>query len=794
MKSTSKTFHTKQVDHIVTKDPIAYKKVDPTQFPGYQVNEIPIQQQQYGYVKDDLLNEFKKQTSSTTIVNVGIGQGKTTAIYEYIKYISDNEDYIIVLASPFITLVEKDYRSLTVDHHINPDTILLYSDLESEKEEALKDLPAINYGYYFNNQSLFRKEILPKKRIHVITINSLLGNPGESAFVQSTLKHDYLSALHQYCKSSTKKIVFILDEIHESVHNFANPFIYNIMRWKGVTHQAILLTATYTEPVNIVVKHFAYLIKDTIHIIQTDRIKKQLDPANLHLCYTNDNYSSNNIDELEVIKHIVEESDQVEPTPRQVQILSFSRKIARELYNVSDEWFPERRVQLSTSSSREKFDPTCSNIGTNFKTGVNMTARDLYFIVLPCKYTEENLSGEYGIFSDGVPSIVQSIARMRTNGDVYIIIPPVAELINDDYIEQYLPLGTHTSKQPKVQDEANPDDQVELKNIYELIYNRIQTTEKDYIRHTKKSKVKRPDIQYPKLDTFILERGQKFLVSRYLRHGKHVAPYIIWSAFHDQFVNTNLKTIFTHEYNTIELQLTPATIFDELTSFLIKTGLNTKVVAPLTTYNEIIASFKSPIINNKTYQITVVYNKVAMPRYFASTIGQLHAVSMVYYYLTGQKFLLTKEMYLNYHLSIASRSKTSLNPLGKAYLTIAEILDKLDARIKAAPLTHVPKKKISAILINSMTPREITALGKAVNTLNADDPLLSGKFAFFKNVKFNAANIDRVYNHIFLNFLYVGKNEKKMGKNNNVRCYNYLGPKFHAYKKIVIPKTSFVHT
>lgn len=158
MKSTSKTFHTKQVDHIVTKDPIAYKKVDPTQFPGYQVNEIPIQQQQYGYVKDDLLNEFKKQTSSTTIVNVGIGQGKTTAIYEYIKYISDNEDYIIVLASPFITLVEKDYRSLTVDHHINPDTILLYSDLESEKEEALKDLPAINYGYYFNNQSLFRRK------------------------------------------------------------------------------------------------------------------------------------------------------------------------------------------------------------------------------------------------------------------------------------------------------------------------------------------------------------------------------------------------------------------------------------------------------------------------------------------------------------------------------------------------------------------------------------------------------------------------------------------------------------
>lgn len=796
MKSTSKTFNKVQVDHIVHHDSIEYKKVDPNRFSGYTVNQIQVQQDNNGYVNSDLLNEFSTKDTCTTIVNVGIGQGKTTAVYEYIKQLTLNDDLIVVLASPFVTLVEKDLKTLTEEHKIDPKNILVYLDLETEKKDALNDMVNVNYAYAFDDQNLWLNEILPNKKIHIITINSLLGNPGDSAFIQSTEKHDYLAALFKYCKASTKRIVFILDEIHESVHNFANPFIYNIIRWKDLTHKAILLTATYTESVNIIVKHFAYLTDDIINIIESDRIKKSNQPANLHLCYTNKTYSTHEIDELEIIKYVIEQSDLIETTPRQVQILSFSKRIARAIYDVSDEWIPNRDVKLSIGSSSEKFDPNSSNIGTTFKTGVNITTKDLFFIVLPCKYTTINFKGEYGIFSDGVPSIIQSIARMRTDGDIYVIIPPVPALIKDEYLEEYLPLQTHQLSQPKIMSEIVKDDYTEFEKIYKLIYQRIELTEKVYNINTLTPPitVTRPNIQYPKLDTFILERGQQFLVDRFFRHGKFISPYIIRSAFHDQFVNTNLLNVYTHSYDTIELKLTLSSLFEELDNFLEKTAVDINSKKPLEIYTEIQKTIKHPIINSKLYDIDLSYNGEPYPAYPSITIGQLHIASYVYYQITGRKMIFTtKKSYLNFHISIAKRNKRKLNTLGKAYSTISSIVDNIDMRITKSKLKHVPKIKINSILPKIITPAELKKLKIAVDEINTNDPLISTKFAFFKGVDISMSNIERVYNHLLLNFFIIGTQEVKIGPNQKIKGYLYLGVFNKAFDTIIPPKSSFLY-
>lgn len=801
MKSTSKTFTKVQVDHIVQHDPIEYKKVDPNQFTGYSVNQIPVQQDKNGYVNTDLLKEFKKVDKCTTIVNVGIGQGKTTAIYEYIKYLSQNKDYVVVLASPFITLVEKDYRELTETHKIAEDQILLYSDLETERVDALVGLPVINYGYLMSNQSLFKGAVLPKKRIHVITINSLLGNPGESAFVQSTLKHDYLSALLDYCKSSTKKLVFILDEIHESVHNFANPFIYNIMRWKDVTHKAILLTATYTAPVDIIVKHFAYLTNDTIKILESDRLKKKSNPANLHLCYTNKNYSSIDISELEFIKYIIAESDSVESNHRKVQILSFSRRIARAIFDLNSEWLPNRDVNLSTSSSSEKFDPLCSNIGTTFKTGVNIETRDLVFIILPCKYTDDLLRGEYGIFSDGVPSIVQSIARMRTDGDIYVIIPPVTELIKADYLEEYTPLDTHKSNNPIIKLETKPDDTKELEDIYNLIYKRIQNTESIYKTDIKKKKKNRkllklqkqnrPKIQYPKLDTFILERGQQFLVSRFLLHGKFVSPFIIYSAFHDQLVNANLKYIYTYELNTIDVSLNSATLIDDLYKFIISTDTDLTQKDPIALFNDLRSTFTKPQVNSIHYNINVEYDGNALKGYASLTIGLLHIMSLMHFLLNKEKAVFNKSTYLNYHISIATRTKRKLNSVGTAYKNLGSILKIIDSRIKSAKLLHLPRVKISSFYTGHfIKANEMKDLENAIQEICKNDPAIKMRFTLFKDVSFSLTNIDTVYNHIQVNFLTI--NEKKSVLNNNIRTHRYVGLRYTSLKYLKVPRYSHI--
>jgi len=353
-----------------------------------------------------------------------------------------------------------------------------------------------------------------------------LANPGDNAFMQSSKKRAYLARLRKYCEKHNKKVYFIFDELHESVKNFKSELAYNWRLWKDLTHKVLVSTATYTEAAKIVVQHIAYNTSDKIHIIEAPRVKKAIQ-GNLKLYFCKDTYSSNNLTELDFIQYIAEENEKSK-TYNNLQILSYSKKLSTALYN-KDFWGDlnyslNLTVSDTNTATKREFDRNQTNIGTTFKTGVNIRDNDLLIIILPLIFSSGiKQIGEEGIFQDGLPSILQSVARLRGAGDIIVFIPPVKHLLGESYdvlidkpyIQLFEPINTET---------YNPINE-EFK-LLENFYNNYTAPIKEEIEKDKNDKG-RPSIQFPELDNFILNRGQDFLVYSKLSSGKYAYPLLL---------------------------------------------------------------------------------------------------------------------------------------------------------------------------------------------------------------------------------------------------------------------------
>ncbi len=92
-----------------------------------------------------------------------------------------------------------------------------------------------------------------------------------------------------------------------------------------------------------------------------------------------------------------------------------------------------------TKKNNAEFDQYKNNIGTNFTTGVDISnPGDLLIIIYPCKYSDELIKGEEGIFYDGLPTILQSVARLRTKGRILFTIPPMKAMIKSEMGDKLL--------------------------------------------------------------------------------------------------------------------------------------------------------------------------------------------------------------------------------------------------------------------------------------------------------------------------------------------------------------------
>mgnify|MGYP000741724100 CR=1 FL=1 len=282
--------------------PIEFKQINPEDFPQFEVSEKSIiSPNSQGYIKDALNEKLRLGDKNTVVINAGVGQGKTHAIIDIVKQYYEREEFVIFIASPFVSLVEQYYNDV-LEKGIPEDDVFRYEVLGNE------ELPQFW-----------------RKRIHIVTANCLLGNPGEDAFINSQVKRYYLNRLSKYCETKDKKVVFIYDEIHDTIHNFKEQYIFNLWKWRKVIHKNFIISATYNEASKVVIEYLAELTNNKIQIIESERKRFLEKQSELFLHYNSEQFY--NFDD----KKITELVGDLISVGKEVDILSYSKKLAENI-------------------------------------------------------------------------------------------------------------------------------------------------------------------------------------------------------------------------------------------------------------------------------------------------------------------------------------------------------------------------------------------------------------------------------------------------------------------------------
>ena len=534
--------------------PIDFKQIDPEDFPNLKTSKkIIICPNEDGYIDEPLQENIDISEKNTVVINAAVGQGKTTSIIRIIKklYEDKNEDYLIFVASPFVSLVEQYYKKI-IEQGIPESQVYRYENIGNK--------PNIKYT---------------NKKIQIITVNGLLGNPGDDAFINSQAKRKYLDDLVRHCASSHKKVIFIYDEIHDAIHNFKEEYIFNLWKWRDVIHKNFILSATYNEASKVVIEYLAELTDDKVKIIESERIRIPKNQSELYLHYNPAKYYNNENDNIaRVVSDIISRG-------KKIDILCYSKNLADSIIKekhkgiggvlytkydklnncTSDLVYNQRLDKLEPQN---RYDNNKCNVGTNFKTGVSIEKKNhAFLIILPPYGSKLPFKNSYGIFSGGVNSIIQALARQRKRGgEIHLILPPP-----DEFEYSSLPFK-------KNQNQFNA-----FVNFYEAIKSKIKTSNKvlyiptglqnmliydfyeDKLKKNIESEIKavkeakRADklsLNFPDFKSYVLNHGEEYLANTFKFTGGDLSAFVTYSAITNQFINCNLKGFSANSTFTFE--------------------------------------------------------------------------------------------------------------------------------------------------------------------------------------------------------------------------------------------------
>ena len=521
---------------------IEFKKINPEDFDGFEVDKVEISPNEDGYIKEELHSKTDIDEKNTMVINVGVGQGKTYSIIEIVKKYHQETDYIIFIASPFVSLVEQYYHKVS-ESGIPKESIYRYD--------------------WIGNREINTRINISNCRIHIVTANLLLGNPGEENLINSEAKREYINALISNCKAQNKKVVFIYDEIHDTIHNFRQELIFNLWKWKDVIHKNFVISATFNEASKIVIEYLAELTDKKIQIIESERVRNPEKQSELYL-YFNASFNYRNTDEniTALVQDLVNKG-------KDIDILTFSKTLAESIKEEQEEGIGKvlwdkygENINLCTSllqentptnpsqeerfSQTNRYKPSKCNVGTNFKSGVSIEKENHAFvIILPPLGAKKPFQNMYGIFSDGINSVIQAIARQRRKGEIHMILPPPAKF---DF--NSLPFKDDGDKK-----EA-------FKSFYELCYhhgtnlveyhslNEQDSLIKDYYDNVILENIKEEikvveeldrrglaSLKFPNYKDYKLANGEKYLVKTYPFFGGDLSAYVLYCAITNQFLN-----------------------------------------------------------------------------------------------------------------------------------------------------------------------------------------------------------------------------------------------------------------
>lgn len=546
--------------------PVEFKEINPEDFPGFVIEgnaKIVISPNEDGYLGEQLRNVISLEEKNTVVLNAGVGQGKSTACIDiakafYNRYNSSNEhEYIVIIVAPYISIINQ-YHEKLINKGVNPPDVFNFVNIEE-----------IDF------------DTSTKSPIHILTIHTLIGYYGEEAFMQNRTKRDYLTATISYCSTSRKKVVFVFDEIHDYVSVFKERLVFNLWKWQPVLHKTFLLTATFTEASKLVVKYLSELTDDKLQIIEAERKKIPHKQSRLHLFLHNEyKYYA----EDKIIAELIEKEIN---KGKHIQILTFSKSLANNIVakkEVDDElvcseigkvlYKKYNELNLCVGQNGASFKERMCNVGTTFKTGISIESDNVsFFIIAPHRAAYQD--NDFGVFSGGINSVIQALARVRNanNTDIFIIMPSPSVLIkNSSNQRSYFPrlrgIKTLTGLvyNNRTIDYCSLDRQSKIiasyyKKLRQYSNQGIQNIERKFGKQLENRHKSKPSLRFPSMDEIILEVGDRYLSSYHPNYGSNISAYILWAALNNQFQNCKLHTIHYEEKITLhEGQITQGLI------------------------------------------------------------------------------------------------------------------------------------------------------------------------------------------------------------------------------------------
>ena len=557
---------------------IEYKELKEEDFINFNVRRDFLQDIENKYLSEVTSDYINLDESNTVVINSSVGQGKSVFAINIAKdyYLQKNDlgeyKYTIIFAAPYKTLVEQYIKKIkfAINETGNEINIPDYDKLEQGKEDNIKQINDVHNAIL--------------SRMHVVTVNFLLANPGDDAIEQNPLKRDYLKGIIKKCIDDKRKVVIIFDEIHDAIYNFKQEYIFYLWRFKTnrILHKVFILSATFNEASKIVIKYIAELTNKKLQILETPRIQQKDNLSNLHIHLTNNSlyggYNFNTPEFIDLFNKIIDQH-------QKLNILSFSQilctnialgenekfireallsKYGRINICIAEENHPtgkKKKEIPSTITYSNKYSPGMCNIGTTFKTGISIEEENSGFvIILPSANSMQGYvkSGDYGVFTNGIIPLIQALARVRKKSDIYVIMPFPKQYIRET-LSLYFDSSEYTWNMLKcniLKDKFFMHFDWEyihhlLPNQYKHIskkYNAMRERIKEEINEVESIEEERkqnllPYLKYPTLEMFILEKGEKYLYSTFAIFGKDLPAYMIWAAYNNQFVNCKLKTL-----------------------------------------------------------------------------------------------------------------------------------------------------------------------------------------------------------------------------------------------------------
>lgn len=560
-----------RVPFKLTNTPIDFFQLDEKLFSidgfNYSKEEIRFDSKTRYLKGEKHFQNLDLEKKETVVLNFQVGKGKSSILSLIVgEYFALG--YYILICSPYIKLIEKELNSVLDLFHKNTKRSKLAEILNWEVDDYSLGRDEVFFTHDYSKLDPHTDlpvvdnavNIYP---IHLLTINNLLGNPGEDRLYQSGYKQRYINNLLSQWKD--EKVVFFFDEIHESTESFKSIFLPNIFRWQGIVKKIFVSSATFTPSSVPIIKALAFLTEKNISVYESERTKNSKQSSlSLHIMPSVYSYKTQYF-----LNHVGVLMQKYRDKKIPVNIITASKILAETIAKqfFGDNVITEKSklidntsleyINLCTSDTGIGFNDTQNNIGTTFKTGVNLANPNSVLIIIFPSILVETTYSNYGIFSDGVQSIIQTVGRMRNGGDIHLLISNPKSLIKHDYPEI---IDGFVSKHDFASQNTSYDEVIKayrerLDNFEKPVLDMERNlNKKSIVDITKKRNF---GFWYPNQHEFLIEYSQMILLNhKNPSFGREIAPYVLWACINNQFANATLKNIY-HIGSSQTMGLTP---------------------------------------------------------------------------------------------------------------------------------------------------------------------------------------------------------------------------------------------